>query len=151
MSKTSFQEAEKPEILDNMATNENMDTTAVAGNEDARKLFAGGFPEDATEAQIKEHFGQFGEIETVTLKTNMATGRSRGFCSIVYKSVDSLEAAVAAEHTISNKKVFVKKTPVFALRHSGVRNQCFYGGLILVASIAGTFLYKLLTLTPDEN
>ena len=119
----------------------------VAEKEDERKLFAGGFPEDATEAEIKEHFGQFGEIETVTMKT----GRSRGFCSIVYKSVDSLEAAVAAEHTISDKKVFVKKTPAFALRHSGARNQCFYGGLILVVAIAGTFLYKLLTLTPDEN
>ena len=64
-----------------MATNENMDTTAVAGNEDERKLFAGGLPQDAKEAQIKDHFGQFGEIETVTLKTDMATGRSRGFCS----------------------------------------------------------------------
>ena len=111
----------------------------VAEKEDERKLFAGGFPEDATEAEIKEHFGQFGEIETVT------SGRSRGFCSIVYKSVDSLEAALAAEHTISDKKVFVKKSPVFALRHS------VYGGLILLAAIAGTFLYKLLTLTPEEN
>jgi len=81
-----------------MATNDNMDTTAGAGCEDDRKLFAGGLPQDAKEAQIKEHFGQFGEIETVTLKTDMATGRSRGFCFIVYKSVDSLEAAVAAEH-----------------------------------------------------
>ena len=36
-------------------------------------------PQDAKEAKIKEHFGQFGEIETVTLKTDMATGRSRGF------------------------------------------------------------------------
>ena len=58
-----------------MATNENMDTTAVAGNfwnfwnEDERKLFASGLPEDTTEAQIKEHFGQFGEIETVTRLT----------------------------------------------------------------------------------
>ena len=73
-----------------MATNENMDTTAVAGNfwnfwnEDERKLFASGLPEDTTEAQIKEHFGQFGEIETVT--------RFRDFCSIVYKSVESLGA-----------------------------------------------------------
>ena len=92
-----------------MATNDNMDTNAGAGCEDDRKLFAGGLPQDAKEAQIKEHFGQFGEIETVTLKTDMATGRSRGFCFIVYKSVDSLEAAVAAEHTISNKKVAVKK------------------------------------------
>ena len=94
-----------------MATNDNMDTNAGAGCEDDRKLFAGGLPQDAKEAQIKEHFGQFGEIETVTLKTDMATGRrSRGFCFIVYKSVDSLEAAVTAEHTISNKKVFVNKT-----------------------------------------
>ena len=87
-----------------MATNDNMDTNAGAGCEDDRKLFAGGLPQDAKEAQIKEHFGQFGEIETVTLKTDMAT-RTRGFCLIVYKSVDSLEAAVA-----TNKKVAVKKS-----------------------------------------
>ena len=117
----------------------------IAEKEDDRKLFAGGFPEDTTEAQIKEHFGQFGEMETVT------PGRSRGFCSIVYKSVDSLEAALAAEHIISDKKVFVKKTPAFALRHSGARNQCFYGGLVLMATFAVTFMYKLLTLTPGEN
>ena len=61
-----------------MATNDNMDTNAGAGCEDDRKLFAGGLPQDAKEAQIKEHFGQFGEIETVTLKTDMATGRCRG-------------------------------------------------------------------------
>ena len=71
-------------------------------------------PQDAKEAKIKEHFGQLGEIETVTLKTDMATGRSRGFCFIVYKSVDSLEAAVAAEHTVSNKKVAIKKAQVQA-------------------------------------
>ena len=139
-----------------MATNENLDTTAVAGNfwkfwnEDERKLFSGGLPKDATEAQIKERFGQFGEIERVT--------RLRGFCSIVYKSVESLEAAVATEHTISktlntpfqtvlisNKKVFVKKSPVYC--HA----PYLLGGLILLAAIAGTFLYKLLTLTPEEN
>ena len=106
-----------------MATNENMDTTAGAGNEDERKLFAGGLPQDAKEAQIKEHFGQFGEIETVTLKTDMATGRSRGFCFIVYKSVDSLEAAVAAEHTVSNKKVAIKKAQVQA---KGTIYEIFY-------------------------
>ena len=59
-----------------MATNDNMDTNAGAGCEDDRKLFAGGLPQDAKEAQIKEHFGQFGEFETATLKTNTATGRS---------------------------------------------------------------------------
>ena len=61
-----------------MATNDNMDTNAGAGCEDDRKLFAGGLPQDAKEAQIKEHLGQVGEIEMVTLKTDTATGRSKG-------------------------------------------------------------------------
>ena len=106
-----------------MATNDNMDTNAGAGCEDDRKLFAGGLPQDAKEAQIKEHFGQFGEIETVTLKTDMATGRSRGFCFIVYKSVDSLEAAVATEHTVSNQKVAIKNAQVQA---KGTIYEIFY-------------------------
>ena len=33
--------------------------------------------QDAKEDQIKEHFGQFGEFETATLKTDMATGRTK--------------------------------------------------------------------------
>ena len=76
---------------------------------------------DAKEAQIKGHFGQFGEIDTVTLKTDMAS--SRGFCFIVYKSVDSLEAAVAAEHTVSNKKVAIKKAQGQA---KGTTYEIFY-------------------------
>jgi len=92
-----------------MATNEKMDTS-MAGDEDDRKLFAGGLPQDAKEADIRGHFGQYGEIESITLKTDMATGRSRGFCFIVYKTTDGLEKAVAqAEHNIQNKKVAVKK------------------------------------------
>jgi len=80
------------------------------GDEDDRKLFAGGLPQDAKEADIKGHFGQYGEIESITLKTDMATGRSRGFCFIVYKTVDGLEKAVSqSEHNIQNKKVAVKK------------------------------------------
>jgi squid-like protein len=96
-------------ISKKMATNEKMDTS-MAGDEDDRKLFAGGLPQDAKEADIRGHFGQYGEIESITLKTDMATGRSRGFCFIVYKTTDGLEKAVAqAEHNIQNKKVAVKK------------------------------------------
>ena len=60
---------------------------------DLRKLFSSGLPIDAKEAQIKEHFGQFGEIKTV----DMATGRSRGFCDIVYKSVGNLEKEIESK------------------------------------------------------
>ena len=75
-------------------------------------MFDSNLPRYAKEAQIKEHFGQFGEIDKVTLKTDMAS--SRGFCFIVYKSVDSLEAAVATEHTVSNQKVAIKNAQVQA-------------------------------------
>lgn len=90
---------------------DTMDTTEVnVVNEDERKLFVGGLPQDAKDTDIKEHFGQFGEIDGVNLKTDPSTGRSRGFAFVVFKEQDGLEKAVATEeHTIKNKKVAVKK------------------------------------------
>lgn len=41
--------------------------------------------------ELKEHFGKFGEIENVTLKSDPNTGRSRGFAFIVFKDTESLE------------------------------------------------------------
>ena len=81
-----------------------------SADEDDRKLFVGGLPQEVSEEELNEHFGQFGEIESVNLKTDPNTGRSRGFCFVVYKGVDGLEKAVATEdHTLQNKKVAVKK------------------------------------------
>ena len=65
---------------------ETMDTTETNEvNEDERKLFVGGLPQDAKDSDIKEHFGQFGEIDGVNLKTDPSTGRSRGFAFVVSK------------------------------------------------------------------
>ena len=95
------------------AATETMDTTeavvAPAGDEDDRKLFVGGLPQDAKDAEIKEHFSQFGEIEGINLKTDPHTGRSRGFAFVVFKEQEALDKAVTAEHTLKNKKVAVKK------------------------------------------
>ena len=60
-----------------METNEqpsaNAPTTAgtntATADEDDRKLFAGGLPQEAGEEDINEHFSQYGEIESVNLKT----------------------------------------------------------------------------------
>ena len=59
--------------------------TVTAAAEDDRKLFVGGLPQEVSEEELNEHFGQFGEIESVNLKTDPNTGRSRGFCFVVYK------------------------------------------------------------------
>jgi len=80
------------------------------GDEDDRKLFVGGLPQDATQEDISQHFTTFGEIDNINLKTDPASGRSRGFAFVLYKTVQSLNDAIEAkEHTVKNKEVAVKK------------------------------------------
>ncbi|XP_053698536.1 RNA-binding protein squid-like [Sabethes cyaneus] len=91
--------------------------------DDDRKLFVGGLSWETSDKELKEHFGQYGEIENINVKTDPNTGRSRGFAFIVYKSADSIDKVVAAgDHVINNKKVDPKKAKA---RHGKI----FVGGL----------------------
>lgn len=73
--------------------------------------------------ELREHFGQYGEIESINVKTDPQTGRSRGFAFIVYTSPDAIEKVTAVpEHVINNKKVDPKKAKA---RHGKI----FVGGL----------------------
>lgn len=94
-----------------VSNNEAMDTMEGGANDDdERKLFVGGLPQDAKDPEIREYFSKFGEVDTITLKTDQNTGRSRGFAFVVFKTVDGVNAAVAeANHMVKNKKVAVKK------------------------------------------
>ena len=62
-------------FVDTMA--ESMDTSEILPDEDDRKLFVGGLPQDAKQDDISAHFQTFGEIDNINLKTDPATGRSR--------------------------------------------------------------------------
>ena len=44
-----------------------------------KKLYLGNLPYRATETEIRELFGEYGQVESVTLVTDRATGRPRGF------------------------------------------------------------------------
>jgi len=89
---------------------ESLDTSEVLPDEDDRKLFVGGLPQDAKQEDISAHFQTFGEIDNINIKTDPATGRSRGFAFVVFKTVQSLQEAVAEqEHSVKGKKVAVKK------------------------------------------
>lgn len=73
--------------------------------------------------ELREHFGQYGDIESINVKTDPQTGRSRGFAFIVYAVADAIEKVTAAgEHIINNKKVDPKKAKA---RHGKI----FVGGL----------------------
>merc|ERR1712226_867128 len=89
---------------------ETQASTVPAVSEDDRKLFVGGLPQGAKDLDIKEYFGQYGEIDNINLKTDPHTGRSRGFAFIVFKDTEGLNAASAQEaHVIKGKKVTCKK------------------------------------------
>uniref|UniRef100_A0A336MHY1 CSON000056 protein n=1 Tax=Culicoides sonorensis TaxID=179676 RepID=A0A336MHY1_CULSO len=91
--------------------------------DDDRKLFVGGLSWETTEKELRDHFGQYGEIENINVKTDPNTGRSRGFAFIVYKTADALDKVQnAGDHIINNKKVDPKKAKA---RHGKI----FIGGL----------------------
>lgn len=72
---------------------------------------------------MREHFGQYGDIESINVKTDPQTGRSRGFAFIVYAAAESIDKVTAvSEHIINNKKVDPKKAKA---RHGKI----FVGGL----------------------
>ncbi|XP_060874160.1 RNA-binding protein squid-like [Metopolophium dirhodum] len=82
---------------------------AVNRDED-RKIFIGGLKSKTTANDLNLHFGQFGEIQFISIKTDIENGRSRGFAFIVYKTTEGRDNALACtNHVILYKKVDVKK------------------------------------------
>lgn len=72
---------------------------------------------------MRDHFGKFGEIESINVKTDPQTGRSRGFAFIVFTNTEAIDQVSAAEeHIINSKKVDPKKAKA---RHGKI----FVGGL----------------------
>ncbi|XP_013167262.1 PREDICTED: RNA-binding protein squid isoform X2 [Papilio xuthus] len=95
----------------------------ASGRDDDRKLFVGGLSWETTDKELRDHFSAYGEIESINVKTDPNTGRSRGFAFIVFKAPDSIDKVMAAgDHTINNKKVDPKKAKA---RHGKI----FVGGL----------------------
>lgn len=93
------------------------------GKDDERKLFVGGLSWETTDKELREHFGSYGEIESINVKTDPTTGRSRGFAFIVFSQSSTIDKVLqAGDHIINNKKVDPKKAKA---RHGKI----FVGGL----------------------
>ena len=76
-----------------------------AAPEGEKKLFVGGLSWETGEEQLMEYFGQFGEVESINLKIDPHTGKSRCFAFIVFTEPESLQKCFAqTEHAINSKK-----------------------------------------------
>jgi RNA recognition motif-containing protein len=59
------------------------------------RLFVGNLPYDATEAELREHFGQVGPLSHVFIPVDRETGRPRGFAFVEFMDRAPAEEAVA--------------------------------------------------------
>jgi cold-inducible RNA-binding protein len=67
-----------------------------------RKIYVGNLSYNTTEETLRELFGQYGEVTSVNMVTDRASGRSRGF-AFVEMATD--EAAAAAVEGVNGKTV----------------------------------------------
>ncbi|OFW16608.1 MAG: hypothetical protein A3F70_15450 [Acidobacteria bacterium RIFCSPLOWO2_12_FULL_67_14] len=60
----------------------------------SRKLFVGNLPYETTEQELETLFGQAGQVETVSVVRDRATGRPRGFAFVEMASDEDAQKAV---------------------------------------------------------
>jgi cold-inducible RNA-binding protein len=60
----------------------------------ARKLYVGNFPYSTTDQDLRDLFADSGDIESVNMVTDMATGRGRGFAFVEMATDEAAQAAI---------------------------------------------------------
>lgn len=86
--------------------NKQQATAGIPGKDDERKLFVGGLTRNTTEAELKDYFGKFGDIESVSIKMDPYTGVSRGFAFMVFQNPKAIDKLLASgDHYINKRKV----------------------------------------------
>ena len=59
-----------------------------------RRLYVGNIPYSSGEDDLRDLFGKIGQVESVSVPTDMATGRPRGFAFVEMSSDDDAARAV---------------------------------------------------------
>ena len=60
-----------------------------------RKLYVGNLPYSASEQDLQDLFGRAGQVESVNVMRDMATGRARGFGFVEMASDEDAQNAIA--------------------------------------------------------
>ena len=62
------------------------------------KMYVGNLPFDTTEVELRELFGQHGEVTDAHIMMDRDTGRARGFAFVSMSSKEEMEAAIKVLH-----------------------------------------------------
>ena len=76
-----------------------------------RKLYVGNLPYETGEAELQELFAGCGNVETVRVMRDMATGRARGFAFVEMATDDEAQAAITRlnEHQLGGRSLTVNE------------------------------------------
>lgn len=82
-----------------------------AAIKEIKQIFVGGVNPQMEEKEIRTHFEQFGEIETMDLPKDSTRGTRRGFVFITFKTVEACNAATASpdKQQLGENQVDVRK------------------------------------------
>ncbi|KAI5102002.1 SRA stem-loop-interacting RNA-binding protein, mitochondrial [Silurus meridionalis] len=74
------------------------------------ELFVSKIPWTAATKEIKEYFGQFGQVKKCLLAFDKETGFHRGFCWVGYASEEGLQNALQKDpHVMEGSRLQVQK------------------------------------------
>ncbi|CAN9501054.1 unnamed protein product [Ophioblennius macclurei] len=77
--------------------------------EPAKKIFVGGLNPEATDENIREYFGTYGEIETIELPVDPKFKKRRGFIFVTYKDEASVKKCLEKKfHNIQGSRCELK-------------------------------------------
>jgi RNA recognition motif-containing protein len=84
-----------------------------------RKLYVGNLPYETGETELQDLFAPFGQVESVRVMRDMATGRARGFAFVEMTTEEEAQAAVTGlnEKQLGGRSLTVneaKPKPEFA-------------------------------------
>ena len=86
-----------------------------------RKLYVGNLPFETGEGDLRELFARAGNVETVSVVRDMATGRARGFAFVEMSTDAEAQHAIATlhEHQIGGRALTVNEARPKAVRSGG--------------------------------
>ncbi|MBN2340493.1 MAG: RNA-binding protein [Deltaproteobacteria bacterium] len=91
------------------------------------KLYVGNMPFSMDEEQIRSLFGEFGELESINVITDRATGRPRGFAFVEMQDEDAKQALSALhDKEVDGRRLKVNEAQERQNRGGGGRGG--YGG-----------------------
>jgi RNA recognition motif-containing protein len=75
----------------------------------ASKLYVGGLAYSTTSESLRQHFAQFGTVESATVITDRLSGESRGFGFVEMSTAEAAQAAIAQlnEQPFEGRKLIV--------------------------------------------